>query len=173
MLRQGSFHGSSSSPLYPHIGRTRTIGSLGAFGANPPSLPRSFAEPSAAKLLDTTDPPAATMVYQQYFWEITGPMATDETKRAAQEFLAAQFTEAVQIEEERLNAQAAFALAPKVWKRVAETFMAQCEAWNAITKTESLSSKETILDDLPIPCSCNPTITTAHYDSNKLQMIRS
>ena len=32
-------------------------------------------------------------------------MSSDETKRAAQEFLAAQFTEAVQIEEERLNAE--------------------------------------------------------------------
>src|SRR5258706_15220774 len=97
-------------------------------------------------------------------------MSSDETKRAAQEFLAAQFTEAVQIEEERLNAQAAFALAPKVWKRVAETFMAQCEAWNAIAKTESLSSKETILGDLRIRCAGKPDIITVHYDSKKLQV---
>src|SRR5258707_1776464 len=98
-------------------------------------------------------------------------MSSDETKRAAQEFLAAQFTEAVQIEEERLNAQAAFALAPKVWKRVAETFIAQCEAWNAITKTESLSCKETILGDLRIRCAGKPDIITVHYDSRKLQVI--
>ena len=98
-------------------------------------------------------------------------MATDETKRAAQEFLAAQFTEAVQIEEERLNSQAAVALAAKVWKRVAETFVAQCEAWNAITKQESLSCKETILGDLRIRCAGKPDIITVHYDSKKLQVI--
>jgi hypothetical protein len=98
-------------------------------------------------------------------------MATDETKRAAQEFLAAQFTEAVQIQEERLNNEAAVALAPKVWKRVAETFVAQCEAWNAITKTESLSCKETILGDLRIRCAGRPDIITVHFDSRKLQVI--
>jgi hypothetical protein len=98
-------------------------------------------------------------------------MSTDETKRAAQEFLAAQFTEAVQIEEDRLNSQAAVALAPKVWKRVAETFVAQCEAWNAITKQESLSCKETILGDLRIRCAGRPDIITVHYDSSKLQVV--
>jgi len=98
-------------------------------------------------------------------------MTTDETKRAAQEFLAVQFTEAAQIEEERLNTEAAVALAPKVWKRVAETFMAQCEAWNAITKTESLFCKETILGDLRVRCAGKPDIITVHYDSRKLQVI--
>src|SRR5258708_39992651 len=97
-------------------------------------------------------------------------MAMDETKRAAQEFLAAQFTEAVQIEEERLNSQAAVALAPKVWKRVAQAFVAQCEAWNAITKQESLSCKETILGDHRIRCAGKPDIITVHYDSKKLQV---
>jgi hypothetical protein len=98
-------------------------------------------------------------------------MTTDETKRAAQEFLAAQFTDAVQIQEESLNNQAAVALAPKVWKRVAETFIAQCEAWNAITKTESLTCKETILGDLRVRCAGKPDMITVHYDSNKLQVI--
>jgi hypothetical protein len=98
-------------------------------------------------------------------------MPRDETKRAAQEFLAAQFTEAVQIEEDRLNSQAAIALAPEVWKRVAETFIAQCEAWNAITKEESLSCKETILGDLRVRCAGKPDIITVHYDSKKLQVI--
>jgi hypothetical protein len=96
-------------------------------------------------------------------------MATDETKRAAQEFLAVQFTEAVQIQEERLNNEAAVALAPKVWKRVAETFVAQCEAWNAITKTESLSCKETILGDLRIRCAGRPDIVTVHFDSGNFR----
>ena len=98
-------------------------------------------------------------------------MGSDETKRAAQEFLAAQFTEAVQIEEERLNSEAAVALAPKVWKRVAETFMAQCEAWNTIVKSEALTCKETILGDLRIRCASKPDIITVHYDSKKLQVI--
>jgi len=98
-------------------------------------------------------------------------MSSNETKRAAQEFLAAQFTEAAQIEEERLNSQAAVILAPTVWKRVAETFVAQCEAWNAITKTESLSCKETILGDLRIRCAGRSDIITVHYDSKKLQVI--
>lgn len=98
-------------------------------------------------------------------------MSSDETKRAAQEFLATQFTEAVQIEEDRLNREAAVALAPKVWKRVAETFIAQCEAWNAITKVESLTCKETILGDLRIRCAGKPDVITVHYDSKKLQVI--
>jgi hypothetical protein len=98
-------------------------------------------------------------------------MSSDETKRAAQEFLATQFTEAVQLEEERLNSQAAVTLAPQVWKRVAETFIAQCEAWNAITKQESLSCKETILGDLRIRCAGKPDVITVHYDSKRLQVI--
>ncbi|HET7109201.1 MAG TPA: hypothetical protein VFI38_20475 [Candidatus Acidoferrum sp.] len=98
-------------------------------------------------------------------------MSSNDTKRAAQEFLAAQFTEAGQIEEERLNREAAAALAPKVWKRVSETFQAQCEAWNAITKTESLACKETILGDLRIRCAGRPDMITVHYDSRKFQVI--
>jgi hypothetical protein len=98
-------------------------------------------------------------------------MSSEETKRAAQEFLATQFSEAAQIEEDRLNREAAVKLAPKVWKRVAETFVAQCEAWNAITKTESLTCKETILGDLRIRCAGKADIITVHYDSKKLQVI--
>jgi hypothetical protein len=97
-------------------------------------------------------------------------MSTDETKRAAQEFLAAQLTEAAQIEEDRLNSQAASTFAPKIWKRVAETFVTQCEAWNAVTKDESLTCKETILGDLRIRCTGKPDIITVHYDSRKLQV---
>ena len=97
-------------------------------------------------------------------------MNPDETKRAAQEFLAAKLTEDVQLEEETLNRQAAANLAPKVWKRVAETFVSQCKAWNAVTKEESLSCKETILGDLRIRCTGKPHIITVHYDSRKLQV---
>lgn len=97
-------------------------------------------------------------------------MSTEETKRAAQEFLAVQFTEQVQAEEEALNRQAAATLAPKVWSRLAEAFKAQCREWNAITKEDSLSCKETILGDLRIRCAGKPHQITVHYDSRKLEV---
>ncbi len=97
-------------------------------------------------------------------------MSSDETKRAAQEFLAVQFTEQVQLEEETLNRQAAVTLAPKVWKRLSEAFKSQCQAWNAVTKEESLTCKETILGDLRIRCAGKPHHITVHYDSRKLQV---
>lgn len=98
-------------------------------------------------------------------------MNTDETKRAAQEFLAAKMSEEVQLEEEALNRQAAISMAPKVWKRVAETFTNQCKTWNAVTNEESLTCKETILGDLRIRCAGKPDVVTVHYDSYKRQVI--
>ena len=98
-------------------------------------------------------------------------MTSDETKRAAQEFLAAKLTEETQTQQEWLNREAALRLAPQVWKRVAETFVAQCKAWNAILHEEALSCKETILGDLRIRCAGKPHHITVHYDSRKLQVI--
>jgi hypothetical protein len=98
-------------------------------------------------------------------------MSSEETKRAAQEFLAVQFTEQVQAEEEALNRKAAQTMANKVWNRVAEAFNAQCKAWNAITKEESLTCKDTIIGDLRIRCAGNTHMITVHYDSRKLQVI--
>lgn len=99
------------------------------------------------------------------------PMSSDETRRAAQEFLAVRYSEGVQQEEERLNRQAAQAMANRVWNRVADAFNAQCKAWNAITKEESLTCKDTIMGDLRIRCAGTPHMITVHFDSRKLQVI--
>ncbi len=97
-------------------------------------------------------------------------MPTDDTKRAAQEFLAEKLTEESRLQEEALNRAAALRLAPKVWKQVAETFFAQCKAWNGIVGEEALTCKETILGDLRVRCSGKPNLVTVHYDSRKLQV---
>jgi hypothetical protein len=98
-------------------------------------------------------------------------MSTEETKRAAQEFLAAKMSEEVQLEEETLNRQAAISMATKVWNRVADTFVKQCKAWNAVTNEESLTCKETVLGDLRIRCAGKSHMITVHYDSYKRQVI--
>ena len=102
--------------------------------------------------------------------ENAGPMPTDDTKRAAQEFLAAKLTEEVQLQEEALNRDAAARLSPQVWKQVAETFFSQCKSWNAIIGEEALTCKETILGDLRIRCAGKSNLITVHYDSRKLQV---
>ena len=98
-------------------------------------------------------------------------MATDETKRAAQEFLAVRMSEETEQQEAELNREAAIRLAPKVWKQVAETFVSQCKAWNEILHEEALTCKETILGDLRIRCAGKPHHISVHYDSRKLQVI--
>jgi len=97
-------------------------------------------------------------------------MATDDTKRAAQEFLAAKMSEETEQQERELNREAALRLAPKVWKLVHETFVTQCKAWNDILHEEALSCKETILGDLRIRVAGKPQHITVHYDSRKLQV---
>ena len=97
-------------------------------------------------------------------------MASDETKRAAQEFLAVRMSEETEQQEAELNREAALRLAPKVWKQVAETFVSQCKAWNEILHEEALACKETILGDLRIRCAGKPQHISVHYDSRKLQV---
>jgi hypothetical protein len=97
-------------------------------------------------------------------------MATEETKRAAQEFLAAKLSEETVQQETELNREAALRLAPQVWKRVAQMFAIQCKAWNDILHEEALTCKETILGDLRIRCAGKPHLITVHYDSRKLQV---
>lgn len=97
-------------------------------------------------------------------------MPTDDTKRAAQEFLAARLSEEAELQEEALNREAAARLATKVWNRLAETFVSQCKAWNAILKEDALTCKETILGDLRISCAGKPHQISVHYDSRKLQV---
>lgn len=97
-------------------------------------------------------------------------MPSDDTKRAAQEFLAVRMSEETEVQEAELNRDAALRLAPKVWKQVAETFVSQCKAWNEILHEEAFTCKETILGDLRIRCAGKPHQISVHYDSRKLQV---
>ena len=93
-------------------------------------------------------------------------MADESAKRAAQEFLAAKLSEEEQHYEAKLNLEAANALGPKVWKRLADTVMANCQEWNAVTKEQSLTCKETALGDLRIRCAGREFYQMfVHYDS--------
>ena len=56
-------------------------------------------------------------------------MNDESTKRAAEEYLAAKLAEEGQSYEDRLNNEAAVTLAPRVWKRAAETVIAKCTEW--------------------------------------------
>jgi hypothetical protein len=94
-------------------------------------------------------------------------MGDESTKRAAQEYLAARIAEEGQSYEDKLNMKAAVALAPRVWKRVAETVIAKCNEWNAVTKEQTLTCKETPLGDLRIWCAGRSQVMTVHYDSKK------
>lgn len=94
-------------------------------------------------------------------------MGEESAKRAAEEFLAARLSEEGQKYEDRMNQEAAVALGPTVWKRVAESVVKQCRDWNAVTKEQSLICKETALGDLRILCAGRPYQMIVHYDSRK------
>jgi len=96
-------------------------------------------------------------------------MGSDEsTKRAAEEYLAARLAEQGQSHEDKLNMQAAIALAPRVWQSVAESIVAKCNEWNAVTQEQTLTCKETALGDLRVWCAGKPHVMTAHYDAKSL-----
>ena len=94
----------------------------------------------------------------------------ENTKRAAQEYLATKMTEERQLEENKLNREAAAALAPAVWKRFADTVLAKCEEWNSVTGEKTLTCKETWTGDLRVLCAGRSQQLTIHYDSRKLQV---
>ena len=98
-------------------------------------------------------------------------MADDTIKQAAQEFLAAQFTEDGLTYDEQQNRDAGIALAPAVWRRVVEKVFSMCQEWNSVTKEQSLSCKETALGDLRIRCAGRPHQLVFHYDS-KHRLVR-
>ena len=68
-------------------------------------------------------------------------MADESAKRAAQEFLAAKLSEEGQLYENKVNLEAAIALAPKVWKKLADTVIANYREWNAVTGEQSLTCR--------------------------------
>jgi hypothetical protein len=92
-------------------------------------------------------------------------MADESAKRAAQEFLATRLSEENQLHEDRANLEAAIALGPRVWKRIADTVLAHCNEWNSITGEQSLTCKETALGDLRIRCAGRELYQMLiHYD---------
>jgi hypothetical protein len=72
-----------------------------------------------------------------------GDLSEERVKRGAQEYLAERLSEEGLTEEQTLNRDAAIALAPAVWKRLAETVVSICQQWNAVTKEQPLSCQET------------------------------
>jgi hypothetical protein len=93
------------------------------------------------------------------------------TKRSAQEYLANKLSEEVQQNEDRLNREAAAALALTVWKRVTDTVFSKIQEWNRITNEQSLTCKETALGDLRIWCAGRNHQMTVHFDSYRRQVI--
>jgi len=95
-------------------------------------------------------------------------MRDESTKQAAEEFLATRVAEEGQKEEDRLNKETAVARSLHVWKKFRDSMFAQCNEWNAVTKEESLTCKETPMGDLRIWCPSRSKQMTVHYDSRKL-----
>ena len=95
-------------------------------------------------------------------------MRDENTKQAAQEYLAAKLTEDEQIYEETHNVALAVARAPLVWKSLKDSIFEKCGEWNAVTQDETLTCKETAIGDLRICCPARSKQMTVHYDSKKL-----
>ena len=94
-------------------------------------------------------------------------MADENTKRAAQEYLASRLSEEGLTYEETQNRDAAVALASVVWKKVVQTVMTQCHDWNDVTGERTFTCKETLLGDLRILCAGRSHQMTVHFDSKK------
>ncbi len=94
-------------------------------------------------------------------------MADESAKRAAEEYLAAKLAEESQNREEQQNREAAIALGPTVWKRLAENIFAQCREWNSVTGEQTVTCKETALGDLRIWCAGRPQQMLVHYNSKQ------
>lgn len=94
-------------------------------------------------------------------------MNDDSTRRAAEEYLAARQAEEGQRYDEDARV-ATPALALLVWKRVTATILAQCGEWNAVTKEQTLTCKETALGDLRVWCAGRSQVMTVHFDSRRL-----
>jgi hypothetical protein len=84
-------------------------------------------------------------------------MSDEKVKRAAQEYLAEKVSKEGLTSEQTLNRDAAIALAPAVWRQLAEAVVAMCNEWNAVTKEQSLRCRETMLGDLGSGVRAGPT----------------
>ncbi len=70
-----------------------------------------------------------------------------------------------ELEEQEANREAATRLGPRVWNRLAEVVQRQCTEWNAVTREQTLTCKETALGDLRIRCAGREQQIVVHYDS--------
>jgi hypothetical protein len=95
-------------------------------------------------------------------------MREENTKQAAQEYLAAKLTEDELKYEDEQNRAAAAARSLLVWKRFKDSLLAQCAEWNTVTQEETLTIKETPVGDLRVWCAARSKQMTVHYDSRKL-----
>jgi hypothetical protein len=94
-------------------------------------------------------------------------MGDESAKRAAEEYLAEKLSVEGQNYEEQQNREAAIALGPTVWKRLADNVSAQCREWNSVTGEQTLTYKETALGDLRIWCVGRPHQMLVHYNSRQ------
>lgn len=95
----------------------------------------------------------------------------DNTKQAAQEYLAGKLTEDQRTYEAQQNRAVAIARCLQVWKSFRDSIMQKCREWNSITGEETLSCKETPLGDLRIWCAARAMQMIVHYDSQKLIIV--
>ena len=95
----------------------------------------------------------------------------DNTKQAAQEYLAGKLTEDERLYETQQNRAIAVARCLQVWKSFRDSIMQKCREWNTITQEETLSCKETPLGDLRIWCAARSKQMIVHYDSQKLLVV--
>jgi hypothetical protein len=94
-------------------------------------------------------------------------MRDESTKQAAEEYLAAKLTEDEQKYEDEQNLATAIARSLVMWKRFSGSVLAQCREWNAVTKEETLTLKETPIGDLRIWCAARGKQMTVQFDSTK------
>jgi len=95
-------------------------------------------------------------------------MTDENTKQAAQEYLATKLSEEEQRYEDELNNALAVKRSLLVWKSVQELILQKCNEWNAITQEQTLTCKETMMGDLRIWCADKSKQMTVHFDSRKL-----
>jgi hypothetical protein len=100
-----------------------------------------------------------------------GQAMDEDTKQAAQEYLAAKIVEDEEKAERKLNVETAIAKAPLVWKHLKDAIFAKCKEWNAITQEETLTCKETAIGDLRVWCASRAKQMTVHFESKRLLII--
>jgi hypothetical protein len=95
-------------------------------------------------------------------------MRDESAKQSAEEYLAAKLLEEEQSYEEKLNKETAFARSLQVWKSVKDAILAQCSEWNAVTKEQTITCKETPVGDLRVWFANRSKQMTVHYNPKKL-----